>query len=485
MTNHFTKNKSQQFPFSLNKQVIPSRFFKKHKFQTPNFLYSIKNYFVKKPISSKNNKSRLYFFWFNNIVTKNLFIKQIKKVSQHLPLLWRSNLMLRKFALKKKNVLKLKKNKFYSNEINQDLRKCLKNAEYMKKSFFLRKPTATTQPFLKKTRYIGYSLREAKFKLICNSVNFIKSEILRSNRFYKLKQVYNLFYGLPILSKKYNKLNSRIFKITKSKLFKRTELVRYKNYNQNFYFKRVESSSFKKEKVLHKNYWKNKNYKGNKFSDNYKRRFKIRRYNLIINAHNHYYNKGRFINQFKQYKKKIKNIKRRFAYGTFIELNNLKLNLNNFKRTWIKKRLVLRLNKPSLKGYKGGFWKILASVKKNRNKKRYFLFLNKKENNVFLTCTDYTGNVIISKSAGNCRITTKKKKKATDTIKAVSRAVTRQIKKKNIKFIYSLYTKNWYTKNIKLVLEEFIRQNIQILSVKSIVNKPHSLPMRKKKEKRR
>jgi hypothetical protein len=53
----------------------------------------------------------------------------------------------------------------------------------------------------------------------------------------------------------------------------------------------------------------------------------------------------------------------------------------------------------------------LVLAKKNLNKKRYYLFFTKKRNNIFLTVTDVLGRVVISQSAGSCKITTKKKKK--------------------------------------------------------------------------
>jgi len=76
---------------------------------------------------------------------------------------------------------------------------------------------------------------------------------------------------------------------------------------------------------------------------------------------------------------------------------------------WIKK------NRKQLK-YKNkkryvNFRERLVLSKKNLNKKRYYLFFTKKRNNVFLTITDTAGKVVISQSAGSCKITTKKEKK--------------------------------------------------------------------------
>jgi len=81
-----------------------------------------------------------------------------------------------------------------------------------------------------------------------------------------------------------------------------------------------------------------------------------------------------------------------------------------------KKILTLKPSKFRTKPYKKpkknyvSFRQRLVLAKKNPNKKRYYLFCSKKRNNVFLTITDIMGRVIISQSAGSCKITTKKKK---------------------------------------------------------------------------
>jgi ribosomal protein S11 len=50
--------------------------------------------------------------------------------------------------------------------------------------------------------------------------------------------------------------------------------------------------------------------------------------------------------------------------------------------------------------------------KVNPNGKKYYAFFSKSRNNTFITITDVRGQVIVSQSAGSCKITSKKKKKS-------------------------------------------------------------------------
>jgi hypothetical protein len=94
------------------------------------------------------------------------------------------------------------------------------------------------------------------------------------------------------------------------------------------------------------------------------------------------------------------------------------------KLTSTRKLKTIKKKIPTLKSYRWkkktfykprkkyvSFRQRLVLAKKNPNKKRYYLFFKKTRNNVFLTITDVTGKVVISQSAGTCKITTKKKKK--------------------------------------------------------------------------
>jgi ribosomal protein S11 len=73
--------------------------------------------------------------------------------------------------------------------------------------------------------------------------------------------------------------------------------------------------------------------------------------------------------------------------------------------------------------------------KENPNKKKYYAFFLRTRNNVFITITDIKGCVVVSQSAGSCKITTKKKKKSWDTLKAVAASASRIARMKNIRYI--------------------------------------------------
>lgn len=126
----------------------------------------------------------------------------------------------------------------------------------------------------------------------------------------------------------------------------------------------------------------------------------------------------------------------------------------------------------------------LVLAKKNPNKKRYYLFCCKKRNNVFLTITDVMGRVVVSQSAGTCKITTKKKKRSPDTLKTVSASVARVARAKNIKYLFKFFMGTNQTKTGKMVFDNFKKLGLFILQGVVVKNKSHGLLMRKKKAKR-
>lgn len=126
--------------------------------------------------------------------------------------------------------------------------------------------------------------------------------------------------------------------------------------------------------------------------------------------------------------------------------------------------------------------KILAH--KNRNKKQYYAFFLRRKCNIFITITNVRGEVIISRSAGSCKITTKKKKKSWDTLKTIAETVSKMARIKNIRYIYKFFTTISYMKNSKIIFHSFRKSGIWILQYVYVRNRPHSLPMRKKKLKR-
>jgi ribosomal protein S11 len=448
-----------------------------NKIKLNKIFYSIKKHFIIQK-STCIYKPIRYFGWSNKILKKNLY-KQINQ-NNYVPKLYYSKLILFKFANIKN--IRLSRIRLNNNNLNLGLKFGLKRINKIKLGIFKRKIIKHDKVLqslcVRKTRYLDYTLKKLKSSLIRKSLSFLKSKNLRLNKFNRLKRIYyNSNYKLSLrndrLGAPANQMRSYIVKIPKIQLLRELQSPYYKFY-------------FRIHKLLNYfNYRKKRFFRINrKFEKNVPVRapFKTRRYSLITKI-NSVVKKEKFINQFKRFlKKRELNKKKRFSS---FKIKDIKLTSANFKKIKINRRWILTLNKTSLRQNKGGFKRILADVKKNKNRKRYFLFLNKKENNVFLTCTDYNGNVISSKSAGSCKIKTKKRKKSPDTIKAVSKAVVKDVKKRDIKFIYSLYTMNWYTKNIKLVLKEFNKQNLQILTIKALTNKPHSLVMKHKKMKRR
>jgi ribosomal protein S11 len=112
------------------------------------------------------------------------------------------------------------------------------------------------------------------------------------------------------------------------------------------------------------------------------------------------------------------------------------------------------------------------------------LFFSKKRNNVFLTVTDVIGRVVVSQSAGSCKITTKKKKRSPDTLKAVSASVAKIARAKNIKYLFKFFMNTNQTKIGKTIFESFKKTGLFILQGVVLKNKSHGLLMRKKKAKR-
>jgi hypothetical protein len=126
----------------------------------------------------------------------------------------------------------------------------------------------------------------------------------------------------------------------------------------------------------------------------------------------------------------------------------------------------------------------LILAKRNPNKKRYFAFFRKNKNNIFITITDVLGKVIISQSAGYCKIKTKKKKRSPDTIKTVADSVAKTARLKNIKYLYKFYLSSKQVKSTRTIFETFKKSGLFILQGVIIRRRPHSLGMRKKKPKR-
>lgn len=149
---------------------------------------------------------------------------------------------------------------------------------------------------------------------------------------------------------------------------------------------------------------------------------------------------------------------------------------------WIRKKRNLKYFKNKKKYI--NFKTRLVLSKRNSNKKRYFVFFRKNKNNIFITITDVLGRVIVSQSAGSCKIKTKKKKRSPDTIKTVATSVAKVARLKNIKYLYKFYLSSKQVKTGRTIFEAFKKAGLFILQGVIIKKRPHSLGMRKKKPKR-
>lgn len=94
------------------------------------------------------------------------------------------------------------------------------------------------------------------------------------------------------------------------------------------------------------------------------------------------------------------------------------------------------------------------------------------------------GRVIISQSAGSCKITTKKKKRSPDTLKTVSSSVAKLARAKNIKYLFKFFMRTNQTKTGKTIFDNFKKLGLFILQGVVVKNKSYGLLMRKKKAKR-
>lgn len=148
------------------------------------------------------------------------------------------------------------------------------------------------------------------------------------------------------------------------------------------------------------------------------------------------------------------------------------------RKTIVKKKFLKRPEPRYL------YWERIINSKKNPDRKRYFAFFLKKKNNVFITITNRLGQVVVSKSAGDCKITTKKKKRSWDTLKEVSASASKIARIRNIKYIYTLFMISSYAKNAKIIHKSFRQSGLSILKVVILKKKPFSSLMKKKKAKR-
>ncbi len=118
-------------------------------------------------------------------------------------------------------------------------------------------------------------------------------------------------------------------------------------------------------------------------------------------------------------------------------------------------------------------------------KKLYYIGTFKKTlNNFFITIINNKGQVIISQSAGNCKIFSKKKKKSFDTIKAIALSIAKIAILKNIKFLKEFYITHLYFKNTYTIINAFRSMGLLVKNARLTIKKIHGNLMRKKKIRR-
>lgn len=162
-----------------------------------------------------------------------------------------------------------------------------------------------------------------------------------------------------------------------------------------------------------------------------------------------------------------------------------KLSLTKYPRLGKSIRTLKYFKKLRKKTAKIAYYRSLKLVSKvNKNRKTYYAFLKRKGYNIFITITDKEGNVVISKSAGSCKIKSKKKKRSWDTLKDIARLVAKVATMKNIRYIKKFFTTLKYMKNAKIVSKTFRMSRLSVVQTEYIINQPHAIPLRKKKAKR-
>lgn len=319
-----------------------------------------------------------------------------------------------------------------------------------KKTLIQKKRYITGKPYLKKiekyhkTYIFKKVLSRSASNTVTSGVKVLKGKIRSLNVLNRLRRIYSLIYRLPDVSR-YNKLTQfKLIRISKDCL----DLAQFSIYHRflfrkpGFLIKRLLRKKFRRKKLrLGSSKKKGKKryiYRNKKRKNNSRKLRKINLVAIITNS----IESLKLFNQFRQHKSQSA-LAKGFKNKKF-SLNQLSrrivLTSLHFRRIRVGKRICLSLNPEKIRNKKL-FKRVLINVKKNRDRRRYFLFFSKTNNNIFPTLTGYSGNVITSKSAGNCKITTKKKKKAIlDTLKAVSKVVVTETRKKNIRFIYPFFT---------------------------------------------
>lgn len=107
--------------------------------------------------------------------------------------------------------------------------------------------------------------------------------------------------------------------------------------------------------------------------------------------------------------------------------------------------------------------------------KEYNIFLSQTRLNTFLTLTNATGEVILSRSAGWCGISSKKKKKSSDAFKAICERFAADCMNRNINTITQFFTNESCSLNIsRNAMQIFSVFKMNINKFVLIRSKPHS-----------
>jgi ribosomal protein S11 len=106
-------------------------------------------------------------------------------------------------------------------------------------------------------------------------------------------------------------------------------------------------------------------------------------------------------------------------------------------------------------------------------------------NNFFITIfRKKKGEVLLTKSAGNFQIFSKKKKKSFDTVKNIAVGIAKEALVKGIRIIDLFYVTHAYLKNSYIIFYSFKSAGVIIKELHYIKKKIHAIPLRKKKLRR-
>jgi len=396
--------------------------------------------------------------------------------------------------------------------------------------------------YINKTLSLSLNTFLSKKKPILYKFQIIAKRVLNNFYIKRYKYTENLFRSFFFKILTYNKIkkvrnNKNNNKIRWSKLFN--------VFNSRYKYKNISLEILYKTNTLKKKYLFCIKKLFKKYKKSFTGSFHKQLNKLKIQSHFHFIQKANFEIKNELIKQELENIRNVILNQKKQKKQIIYINVSTWKKkVWfkkkkltnkLKKKLWKKINKrlkskelERIRGEKNNFlkkiirikvflsthrnfynknfkkFKILkknfknCSVNKNKNviKKKnykpqnqiqkYVLFCKKKKNNFFLTLTNTRGGVILKKSAGTSGLKKKKQKKSKESIKIISRDLAKCIRKKNIKTVFRIYIINCFEKIGNIILWELKNQNINTKPTRivSILRKPHSKPMKKKKLRR-